>query len=74
MLIRLVIEEICISSDSAGTSGALELSHVLLTIGNSVDEAYGAVRISISEANTIEELDKTISFLKDIATDLRSVV
>ena len=64
---------ICTSSGSACTSGSLEPSHVLLSIGVPVEVAHGSLRISISEYNTEEEIDYIIEELPKIVNYLRSI-
>ena len=54
------------SAGSACSSGALEPSHVQKAIGRSLTQAAGAVRFSISRDTTREEIDYTISALKEI--------
>lgn len=73
MLLKLDSLGICASSGSACTSGSLDPSHVLLAIGLPHEIAHGSLRISISEENTIEEIDKTVDILKNIIKDLRNM-
>ncbi len=48
---------ISVSSGSACTSGDLDPSHVLLAIGLPHEIAHGSMRISLSETNTMEEME-----------------
>ena len=73
MLIMLDMKGICASSGSACTSGALDPSHVLLAIGRSPQEARGSVRFTLSEDNTLEEINTTVDTLKEILEKLRSM-
>ena len=58
MLILLDQAGICGSSGSACTSGSLDPSHVLLAIGRPHEIAHGSLRLTLSEKNTKEEIDK----------------
>ena len=73
LLLLLDSKGICASSGSACTSGSLEPSHVLLSIGVPVEVAHGSLRISISEYNTEEEIDYIIEELPKIVNYLRSI-
>lgn len=57
LVILLDLVGVCVSAGSACTSGSGEPSHVLTAIGQSSREAYGALRISLGEKNTPEEVD-----------------
>lgn len=54
------------SSGSACDSGSLDPSHVLLAMGISHKEAQGALRISLSEESTAEEIDYILQSLEEI--------
>lgn len=73
ILIMLDMKDIYVSSGSACTSGSIDPSHVLLAIGRSSDDAYGAVRMTISEETTREQADIVIDELKRIIARLRSM-
>lgn len=73
ILIMLDMKGICASSGSACTSGALDPSHVLLAIGLGHEEARGALRLTLSEENTMEELDTVVESLKEIIQKLRNM-
>lgn len=60
----LDLEGICVSSASACSTGSSKPSHVLVAIGLSPEEAAGAVRMTIGEENTKEELEVAVSALK----------
>ena len=66
MLILLDQAGICGSSGSACTSGSLDPSHVLLAIGLPHEIAHGSLRLTLSEKNTMEEIDYTVDELKKI--------
>lgn len=73
VLIMLDMKEICASSGSACTSGALDPSHVLLALGLQQEEAHGSLRMTLSEENTREELDLVVDALKEILGKLRAM-
>lgn len=71
---RLVYElskrGICASSGSACSSGMSEPSRVMLAIGRSTELAKGALRLSLSHDNTVEDVTAALSALKDILNSL----
>ena len=73
MLILLDQNGVCGSSGSACTSGSLDPSHVLLAIGLPHEIAHGSLRLTLSEKNTMEEVDFTVDKLKGIIERLRSM-
>lgn len=60
----LDLEGICVSTTSACATGSNKPSHVLTAIGRSEREALGAVRMTLGEENTKEELDAAVEALK----------
>ena len=73
LLIMLDRKRICASSGSACTSGSLDPSHVLLSIGLPHEIAHGSLRLTINWENTLEEMDKTVDAIKGIVERLRSM-
>ncbi len=73
LLLLLDDEGICASSGSACTSGSLDPSHVLLAIGRPHDVAHGSLRLSLSEDNTEEEIDRTIAAVRRTVERLRNM-
>ncbi len=73
LLIMLDMRGVCASSGSACTSGSLDSSHVLLAIGLEHEEAHGSLRMTLSEENTLEELDQVVGHLKEIVQRLRDM-
>ena len=63
LLVELDMQGICASSGSACSSGANLPSKVILALGNSVEIAKNAIRISIGASTTEEEINTTLSFL-----------
>lgn len=74
MLIMLDLAGICASSGSACTSGSTDPSHVLLAMGMSRERARGALRLTLSEENTREELDVVVEELESIAARIRGLL
>lgn len=73
LLLLLDAKGICASSGSACTSGSLDPSHVLLSIGVPVEIAHGSLRLSLSEYNTMDEIDYIIEEVPKIVDYLRSI-
>ena len=73
LLILLDQNGICGSSGSACTSGSLDPSHVLLAIGLPHEIAHGSLRLTLSEENTMEEVDFVVDTLKKIVERLRNM-
>lgn len=73
MLLLLDDKGIEASSGSACTSGSLDPSHVLLAIGLPHEVAHGSLRISLSEYNTMAEVDYIIEVLPGIVSYLRDM-
>ena len=73
MLILLDQNGICASSGSACTSGSLDPSHVLLAIGLPHEIAHGSLRLTLSDATTMEDIDYTVDRLKEIIERLRGM-
>ncbi|MBP3941293.1 MAG: cysteine desulfurase NifS [Christensenellaceae bacterium] len=73
LLMWLDMAGICGSSGSACTSGSLDPSHVLLAIGLEHEIAHGSLRLTLSDANTKEEIDYVIDSVKEIVEKLRNM-
>ena len=73
LLLSLDMYGICASSGSACTSGSLDPSHVLLAIGLCHEVAHGSLRISLSDENTMEDVDRILEVLPGIVERLRSM-
>ena len=64
---------ICASSGSACTSGSLDPSHVLLALGLPHEIAHGSLRLSLSEYNTMEEVDYILQQVPEVVRMLRQM-
>ena len=73
LLLMLDMNGICASSGSACTSGSLDPSHVLLSIGLPHEVAHGSLRLSIGEYNTMEEIDHIIEVVPKVVQYLRNM-
>lgn len=73
ILLLLDREGICASSGSACTSGSLEPSHVLRSMGVPFTYAHGSVRLSLSRYTTEAEIDRTLEVLPRVITRLREI-
>jgi len=73
LLLLLDAQGICASSGSACTSGSLDPSHVLLSIGRVHDVAHGSLRLSLCEYNTEEEVDHILKVVPQVVQRLRDM-
>ena len=73
LLLLLDMKGICASSGSACTSGSLDPSHVLLSIGRVHDVAHGSLRLSLCEYNTDEEVDYILEAVPQVVAQLRNM-
>ncbi|MCX6765875.1 MAG: cysteine desulfurase family protein [Candidatus Moranbacteria bacterium] len=64
---------IAASTGSACTSSTLEPSHVLMALGLRHEQAHGSLRLTLGKQTTKEEIDLTISGLKEIIKKLRTI-
>ena len=71
LLSLLSNEGICCSSGSACSAGSLEPSHVLLALGLSHELAQSALRFSLCEYNTMDEVETLISKVTEAVNRLR---
>lgn len=73
LLLLLDAKGVCASSGSACTSGSLDPSHVLLSLGLPHEVAHGSLRLSIGEYNTMEEIDHIIKVVPEVIAYLRDI-
>src|SRR5947207_1436881 len=66
MLIALDLEGVCASSGSACMVGSVVASHVLLAMGLPLAIAKSAIRFSLGEHTTPEEISKTAGIVSEI--------
>ena len=72
-LLLLDAKGICASSGSACTSGSLDPSHVLLALGRPHEIAHGSLRLSLSDYNTMEEIDYMLQEIPGVIQRLRDM-
>lgn len=73
LLLLLDSKGICASSGSACASGALDPSHVLLSLGLAPEIAQGSLRISLDISNTEEEIDYMLEVIPQVVEQLRGM-
>ncbi|MBP3760590.1 MAG: cysteine desulfurase NifS [Ruminococcus sp.] len=73
LLLMLDMNGICASSGSACTSGSLDPSHVLLSIGLKHEVAHGSLRLSIDENVSDEDVDYILEVIPKVVERLRSM-
>ena len=65
LVLFLDLKRIAISTGSACTSGSIDPSHVLMALGLNEEQAMSSIRISISEENSVDEMDYIVSSIKE---------
>ncbi len=73
LLLNLDLKGIAASSGSACTSGSLDPSHVLLSMGLNHETAHGSLRLSLGRANTEDDVKYCLEVLPEIVERLRSM-
>ncbi|HWR56615.1 MAG TPA: cysteine desulfurase NifS [Negativicutes bacterium] len=73
LLLNLDLKGIAASSGSACTSGSLDPSHVLLSMGLSHEIAHGSLRLTLGAENTEDEVDYFLDVIPEIVTRLRAM-
>lgn len=73
LLLMLDMKGIAASSGSACTSGSLDPSHVLLSIGLPHEIAHGSLRLTFGDENTEEDVDYVLEVLPPIVNRLREM-
>ncbi len=73
LLLDLIGKGVYASSGSACTTKSLDPSHVLLACGISHERANGSVRMTLSDENTMEEIDYTVDCLKETVERFRAL-
>ena len=73
LLLLLDANGIAASSGSACTSGSLDPSHVLLAIGRPHEVAHGSLRLTLSEENTMEEVEYMLKEIPQVVSYLRNM-
>lgn len=71
LVVMMDNDDICISAGSACSSGSGAPSHVISAIGIPKDAAFGTIRITLSDENTMDEINYVIQRLKENVNELR---
>ena len=73
VVLMLDEENIAVSTRSACAAGALQASHVLLSIGRDFADAQGTMVITFGEDNSEADIDKFLKILKTTIDTLRDI-
>ncbi len=73
LLLSLDMEGIAASSGSACTSGSLDPSHVLMSMGLSHQTAHGSLRLTLGKGTTQEDIDYCLKVIPEVVHRLRSM-
>ncbi|MEG2413651.1 MAG: cysteine desulfurase NifS [Clostridia bacterium] len=73
ILMLLDMAGIAVSSGSACSSGSLEPSYVLLSVGVPIEMAHGSIRFSFGKSNTMEQTNYVIEKLIETVDRLREI-
>lgn len=73
LLLNLDMKGVAASSGSACTSGSLEPSHVLVSMGLTHELSHGSVRFSLGKSNTAEEIDYLLEIMPPIVERMRAM-
>jgi cysteine desulfurase len=71
LTIRLDLAGFAVSTGAACSSGVVEPSHTLLSIGLSREEALSSIRVSFGITNRVEEVDRFLMALAENVAALR---
>lgn len=74
LLAQLITKGICCSQGSACTSQIPEPSHTLLAMGFKPEDAYQSIRFSVSELNTMEEMNAAIETIAATYSKLKQLL
>jgi cysteine desulfurase len=66
IVIGLDLNGVAVSTGAACSSGRVEPSHVLLTMGLTREEARSTIRFSLSRFTTDEEIDRVVELVREI--------
>jgi cysteine desulfurase len=73
LLMGLDLAGVAASSGSACTAASLEPSHVLIAMGNPVDQARSSLRLTPGPENTEEEVDYVVDTVAELVLRLRAM-
>ena len=73
LILLLDLNGIATSTGSACSTGSLDPSHVLMSIGLPHEIAHGSLRVTLGEQNTMEDVDYIIEKINAVVTRLRDM-
>lgn len=73
LIIKLDENGVAASTGSACSVKTQKASHVLAAMGFSHEQITGSLRLTVGLTNTIQEIENTVTVLKKIVSELRSV-
>lgn len=73
LVLGLDLRGVCASSGSACSSGNEEPSHVLRAMGVPADMLKGSLRLTLSEFNTVDEVENAIQAVRETVGTLREL-
>jgi len=73
LILLMDMNGICVSSGSACTSGSLDPSHVLMSLGLRHEQAHGSLRMTLGKDNNMAHIEKVLEVLPGIVNRLREM-
>jgi cysteine desulfurase len=73
MVISLDLKGLAVSTGAACSSGAIEPSHVLTSMGLRSDRARASIRFSLGKQNTAEDIDLALALVPETVARLREL-
>jgi cysteine desulfurase len=73
MVISLDLKGLAVSTGAACSSGAIEPSHVLTSMGLRSDRARASIRFSLGKQNTAEDIDIALALVPETVARLREL-
>jgi cysteine desulfurase len=73
MVISLDLNGLAVSTGAACSSGTIEPSHVLMSMGLRPDRARASIRFSLGKQNTPEDIDITLALVTETVARLREL-
>ncbi len=73
LILSLDVKGVAVSSGSACTSGSLDPSHVLMSMGMGHQQAHGSLRMTLGRTTTEEDIDYVLEVLPEIVDRLRAM-
>lgn len=73
LILMLDKEGVAASTGSACSTGSLQPSHVLLSIGLKPEEAHGSLRMTLGKYTTRKDINNVVEKLKNVISKIRKV-